>query len=156
MNYYSCCIPLKNKTKDGYGIFYGRLMDTDASKYNFNDTTKFFCMMTDLYGFVQGTIPGYVAICDMEGVTFGHATRLNPMSIKKFIYYVQEGIPVRLKNVHFINAVPAMEVIMNMMKPFLKKELLELVRMRILIHAIGIIQSHCLLFHLFRSTYTRR
>lgn len=39
----------------------------------------------------------------------------------------QEGLPVRLKGVHIINAIPFVDILVNMMTPFMKKELLDMV-----------------------------
>lgn len=47
--------------------------------------------------------------------------------MKNFVYYIQEALPLRLKAVHFINMVPMIERILAMARPFLKKELLEMI-----------------------------
>lgn len=85
-------------------------------------------MIMDLWLYTEGTAEGHVIIVDMEGVTFAHAGRLSPMGIKKYLYYLQEAIPIRLKGLHFANTNAVMDIILAMMKPFMKKELMDVVR----------------------------
>lgn len=85
-------------------------------------------MVTDLWLYTEGTAKGHIIVVDMEGVTFAHAGRLSPMGLKKYLYYLQEAIPIRLIGLHFINTNAVMDIILAMMKPFMKKELMNVVR----------------------------
>jgi hypothetical protein len=118
---------LKGATKEGYKIIYGRLLDNDPSNFVYNDTMKILNMAIDLWLYAEGTSIGHVILFDMKNVSFGHAGRLSPMGLKKFLYYLQEGLPVRLKGFHFMNASPVIDVILNMMRPFMKKQLMDMV-----------------------------
>ena len=84
-------------------------------------------MILDLWLRTDGTTSGHIILVDMQGVSLGHVGRLSPMTTKKFLYYLQDALPVRLKGLHFMNSVPAMDLILAMMKPFMKKELLDIV-----------------------------
>ena len=84
-------------------------------------------MLIDLWLYGEGTIKGHIILIDIANVSLGHAARLNPMGLKKFLYYLQEALPVRLKGLHFMNTSSVMDVILNMMKPFMKKELMDMV-----------------------------
>ncbi|XP_046141074.1 uncharacterized protein LOC114879609 [Osmia bicornis bicornis] len=117
---------LDKKTPEGYSILYGALRDPEPSNYVYNDGTKFLTMVVDLWLYIEGTTPGHIILFDMKNVVFGHAARLSPMGLKKYLYYLQEGLPVRLKGLHFMNITSVMDVILNMMKPFMKKELLDM------------------------------
>ncbi|XP_076181269.1 alpha-tocopherol transfer protein-like [Ptiloglossa arizonensis] len=117
---------LDKKTDDGYSILYGTLIDRDPSHYVYNDAMKFLSMVVDLWLYKEGTTPGHVILFDIKDVAFGHAARLNPVGLKKYLFFLQEGLPVRLKGFHFMNITPVMDVILNMMKPFMKKELLDM------------------------------
>ncbi|XP_043266909.1 alpha-tocopherol transfer protein-like [Venturia canescens] len=119
-------MPLEKTTHEGYKVIYGKLVDCEPSHYVYNDCTKFFNMVLDLWLHTEGTAKGHVILVDLEGIVFGHAGRLSPMGLKKFLYYLQEGLPVRLKGLHFMNSVPVMEIILGMMKPFMKKELMDM------------------------------
>lgn len=115
-------------TKEGYKLVYGRLINYEPSHFVYNDVMKYFSMVVDLWLYTEGTAEGHVIIIDMTGVTFAHAGRLSPMGIKKYLYYLQEAIPIRLKGLHFINTNAVMDIILSMMKPFIKKELMDVVR----------------------------
>lgn len=106
-----------------------RVHDTDPSHFIFNDMIKKGLMVHDRDLWVNGTSPGYYFIGDATGVTFGHVARLNLVMIQKFINYIQEGFPERLLAIHIINTSPIVEVIFNMLKPFVKEAILKLVRL---------------------------
>lgn len=121
---------LEGTTKEGYKIIYGRLLDSDPSHFVYNDAMKLLNMTIDLWLYTEGTCDGHVILFDMKNVSFGHVGRLSPMGLKKFLYYLQEGLPVRLRSFHFMNASPVIDVILNMMRPFMKKQLLDMVRLK--------------------------
>ncbi|XP_012529320.1 alpha-tocopherol transfer protein-like [Monomorium pharaonis] len=119
--------PLSGTTKDGYKMLYGTFLDADPSHYVFNDVAKYATMLMDTLFLTYGTNNGYVLIFDESKLSFGHVTRVNPLSAKKHLYYIQEAAPLRLKGIHLINSPPAMEMLMNIIKPFMKKELIDLI-----------------------------
>ncbi|XP_011706520.1 PREDICTED: alpha-tocopherol transfer protein-like, partial [Wasmannia auropunctata] len=117
--------PLEEITKDGYKMLYAYL-DSDPSLYDLNDTCKYFLMLCDVYFLMDGTTNGYVIFFDASNLSFGHITRMNPFGFKKYLYYIQEASPFPIiKEIHIINAPTIFELVMNMIKPFLKKELLD-------------------------------
>ncbi|XP_071639835.1 alpha-tocopherol transfer protein-like [Temnothorax longispinosus] len=120
---------LEGTTKEGYKIIYGRFLDSDPSHFVYNDVMKFLNMVIDLCLYTEGTCEGYIMLFDVKNVSFGHVGRLSPMGLKKWLYYLQEGLPVRLKGFHFMNSSPVMDVIMNMMRPFMKKQLMDMLHM---------------------------
>nr|XP_003700273.1 PREDICTED: alpha-tocopherol transfer protein-like [Megachile rotundata] len=117
---------LEKKTPEGYNIIYGRLIDPEPSHYVYNDGMKYLSMVLDLWLYSEGTMPGHIILFDMKNVVLGHAARLNPMGLKKYLTFLQDALPVRLKGFHFMNITPVMDVILNMMKPFMKKELMDM------------------------------
>nr|XP_012153875.1 PREDICTED: alpha-tocopherol transfer protein-like [Megachile rotundata]XP_012153876.1 PREDICTED: alpha-tocopherol transfer protein-like [Megachile rotundata]XP_012153877.1 PREDICTED: alpha-tocopherol transfer protein-like [Megachile rotundata]XP_012153878.1 PREDICTED: alpha-tocopherol transfer protein-like [Megachile rotundata] len=120
---------LPSTSKQGYKILLSKLVDPDPAHYSFDEVTKYFFMASDLIGLNNGTCDGYIFIGDSANLSLGHVGRLSAMGMKKLVMYVQEAIPVRLKGIHFINTPPVMDVILNMAKPFMKKELWNMIHM---------------------------
>ncbi|XP_012529319.1 alpha-tocopherol transfer protein-like [Monomorium pharaonis] len=118
--------PLSGITKEGYKLVYGTFLDADPSHFVLNDVIKYSMMVADLYFLMHGTNNGYSIIIDMSKLSFGHIARINPLAVKKSLFYIQEAAPLRLKAVHIMNAPPAMELLLNIAKPFMKKELLDM------------------------------
>ncbi|XP_071581299.1 alpha-tocopherol transfer protein-like [Temnothorax nylanderi] len=117
---------LEGTTKEGYKIIYGSVLDSDPSHFVYYDVMKFLNMVIDLCLYTEGTCEGHMMLFDVKNLSFGHVGRLSPMGIKKWLYYLQEGLPVRLKGFHIMNSSPVMDVIMNMMRPFMKKQLMDM------------------------------
>ncbi|KAJ3618118.1 hypothetical protein MTP99_006148 [Tenebrio molitor] len=115
---------LPKKTPEGYTIFFVKLVDTNPNKFFLADALKCLDMICLLHLHQEGTSPGHVIIYDMTGAIFSHLARLGPLTIKKFLYYLQEAMPLRLKGLHFFNIVPFMDKIFALMRPFMKKELM--------------------------------
>ncbi|XP_046660580.1 alpha-tocopherol transfer protein-like isoform X1 [Homalodisca vitripennis] len=119
------CLPVKDP--NGYQIIFHRLHQTEPRQYVFNDGVKLLSMAIDACLQAEGTVPGYIFLFDMKGVRLGHLTRLSISSLKKFFLYIQEGMPVRLKAIHILNTQPVIDKIMMLIKPFMKKELTQLI-----------------------------
>ncbi|XP_008471745.1 alpha-tocopherol transfer protein-like [Diaphorina citri] len=60
-----------------------------------------------------------------------HIAKFTPTLIKKFLICVQEAYPVKLKEIHIINASGIVDTIINLVKPFIKEK----IRNRIVVHA---------------------
>ncbi|EZA49211.1 Alpha-tocopherol transfer protein-like protein [Ooceraea biroi] len=118
---------LKEMTKEGYNIQFGRFIDLDPSHYDFNSAGNIGFMINEEFLWNHSLTPGYIYVADATGLSFGHVGRLNPMQLKKFFSYVQLAFPVRLKAIHVINISPVVEIIYNMVKPFLQEELIQLI-----------------------------
>lgn len=85
-------------------------------------------MIMDEFIWTHGSISGLVYVGDCTGLTMGFMAHVNPSALKKFIYYVQEALLVRLKAIHFINVSPVVQLILNIIKPLMKQELMNMVR----------------------------
>lgn len=142
-------VPLKGTTKEGYRVIYSRLTDLEPSHFVYNDMMKLYNMIMDLFIVHEGAYKGHIILMDMQGLLISHAGRLSPLGIKKYLYYLQEALPVRLKGLHFMNSVPVMDIILSMMKPFMKKELMDVVSSNLHLHTII---AHNLMLTIFAHT----
>ncbi|KAG6448418.1 hypothetical protein O3G_MSEX005498 [Manduca sexta] len=90
-------------------------------------------MLIDLWQFEEGTWPGFIIIFDLAGMKLGHLSKIDLHVMQQFLFYLQEAMLVKFKGMHFLNAPPFMDKLMMLIRQFMKKELLEVVR----IHQIG-------------------
>lgn len=56
-----------------------------------------------------------------------HLTRVRMGNVKRFLQFVQEAIPIQLKEIHVLNVVYFIDKILGLIKPFMKTELFKLV-----------------------------
>lgn len=118
--------PLPGETAEGYRVVYCQLLDADPSVFIYPEASKYFFMIGDLQVVQGGVCPGYVFIGNGTGLAMGHVARFNPTLLRKLLIFIQEAIPVRIKGIHFLHPPPALELILNVAKPFMKKELISM------------------------------
>ncbi|KFB46959.1 AGAP004785-PA-like protein [Anopheles sinensis] len=88
-------------------------------------------MCLDLWMRLEGNANGHIMLMDMHGMHLSHMTKLNMGAAKKHMFYVPEALPIRLKQIHFINVVPFMNQIMFLTKPFMRKDVQEMINMHV-------------------------
>ncbi|VVC98767.1 unnamed protein product, partial [Leptidea sinapis] len=82
-------------------------------------------LVIDVWQYEEGTSPGLHLVLDYQGVTLRHLANLDLLNLQRFFYFLQEGILLKLKGFHFINAPPFVDKFLTLSKPFMKKELLD-------------------------------
>lgn len=117
------------RTKEGYGVLLYRLTDFDPSHVDLLQGMKSFFAFNDVRLSEDGVIPGYVVVFDMRGITLSHLAIVTLSGIRKFMHYIQECHPCRLKAIHVINTVKWFDKILTIIKPFVKSELLQMLSM---------------------------
>ncbi|XP_060532685.1 alpha-tocopherol transfer protein-like [Cylas formicarius] len=119
---------LPKTTPEGYRVLLYSVKDSDASKMNFNDVVKGFCMYNDVVLSEDGLQEGYIVLFDMKGVSIGHLARVSLPALKCFMYYIQDAHPCRLKAIHVLNTASWIQHVMRLIVPLTRSELLSLVR----------------------------
>lgn len=119
-------VPLEQKTKEGYIMTFAKFLDPNPSKFDYFECLKYLLMTCEVQNVIHGTSEGLVIIFDAAGLTFAHIASMNLMGIKKIFFYIQEAAPVRLKAFHILNSMPIVDTLVNLIKPFMKKELMNL------------------------------
>ncbi|XP_035891739.1 alpha-tocopherol transfer protein-like [Anopheles stephensi] len=117
---------LPELTPEGYRVMLAKIVDPDASKFSLSSILTFAIMCVDIQLWEEGCNNGSVLIIDMDGIHLGHLPKLGIFTLKDLLYFIQEGLPIRLKGLHLANVVPFIDRIMTMIRPFMKKELLEM------------------------------
>lgn len=102
-------------------------MDSSSANYVFSDHLKAWDMAVSLALAQEGTSVGHVMIADPGKLNFGHIAKMNLSLMRKYLFFIQEAFPVRIKAVHVINTNPLAEKVVSIAKPFLKKEIFDVV-----------------------------
>ncbi|RZC41575.1 CRAL TRIO domain containing protein, partial [Asbolus verrucosus] len=119
---------LPKKTKDGCVIMSMKLLDFKPENHISLEHIKVATMIMSLYFHQYGPANGLIAVFDTKGATLGHLTRINLIAFKQLLYFVQEAAPTRIRGVHFINVNPITNKLVVLAKPFLKKEIYEMIK----------------------------
>lgn len=115
------------RTKEGYMIMFHKLKITTYNKYNLELSIKIVLMMLEAATFCTPS-NGLIAIADMQGVTTMHLTRIRVNLLKQFFGYLQTCLPILVKGIHVFNCVPWIDKLLAMIKPFVNKDLLSMVK----------------------------
>ncbi|CAH0386362.1 unnamed protein product [Bemisia tabaci] len=120
---------LAGKTVEGHKLEVISLKDFTVSKFNLAQCCKYMFAMSDIASHeVLDNNKGWRILFDMNGFGLGHFLRFHPAVVKKCILYVQDALPLQLKGIHIINAIPLVHQILAMVKPIMKKEVYDLIQ----------------------------
>ncbi|RZB38689.1 CRAL TRIO domain containing protein [Asbolus verrucosus] len=124
--------PLPGLTPDGKRVTIMRAVTKDFETPNIADAMKIALMIGDIRLAAEEVgVAGDVYILDASVASVNHFSKITPTIVKKFLVCVQEAYPVKVKEVHIVNASPIVDTIINWVKPFIKEK----IRNRIHIHA---------------------
>ncbi|CAH0556805.1 unnamed protein product [Brassicogethes aeneus] len=73
---------------------------------------------------------GAVVVFDMDGLSLSQTTKFTPMFAKRIVDWLQDSLPVRIKNIHIVNQPYIFKIVFALFKPFLREKL----RNRIIFH----------------------
>ncbi|XP_063541208.1 clavesin-1-like [Cydia strobilella] len=129
----SVVLPLKARAHDGSAILYCSVINPDARKYVFIDALRVALMLLELWQEEEGTWPGLQVIFDMRTFSLQHLAKMDLHTVQQFMYYLQEAMLVRVTGIHYMNAPAFMDRILMLIKPFMKKSLMDV----LFIHQTG-------------------
>ncbi|KAK9496934.1 hypothetical protein O3M35_012883 [Rhynocoris fuscipes] len=120
--------PLPGLPPNGRRVIVMRLTEPKLIEPSVTEAMKAVLMIGDIRLKEELTgVAGDVYIFDAAIATpanfAAHISKFTPALIKKFLVCVQEGYPVKLKEVHVINTTPVVDTIINFVKPFLKEKI---------------------------------
>lgn len=75
-------------------------------------------------------IAGAVVIFDMDGLSLQQTWQFNPPFAKRIVDWLQDAVPLRIKNIHIVNQPYIFNVVFALFKPFLREKL----KTRIIFH----------------------
>uniref|UniRef100_W8C8M2 Alpha-tocopherol transfer protein-like n=1 Tax=Ceratitis capitata TaxID=7213 RepID=W8C8M2_CERCA len=135
---YADLVPLPGLTSEGYKVSCYRLIDFDPAKVNHTADTKAFFMVSDcrfnMYDGgsassenVETFANGEVQIFDMNGYTLKHLSKMTFSTLRVYMTFLQEALPVHLKAIHIINCPSYLDKVVSIMKPFISREVYKLI-----------------------------
>lgn len=74
---------------------------------------------------MQGPQKGLIILFDIGNMRLGHLTKSKLSTIKLFFKYLQEALPAKLKAIHLFNARPITNILLSLVKPFMKADILK-------------------------------
>ncbi|XP_052751829.1 alpha-tocopherol transfer protein-like [Galleria mellonella] len=119
---------LPGRSVAGYDIVFHRLHNTEPSKYNFELGCRLLFMTIDACLTKRGPQPGIIFLFDMRGVKLGHLTRCGLSHLRKFFQFVQEALPVRMKEIHVLNTEALVDKLILLIKPFMDKKFFDMLK----------------------------
>jgi hypothetical protein len=119
-----------NTSKTNYKVSIFKLVDYDPEAYNFNEVVKLNFMMLDARLMMpEYDTDGEITVVDVSGFSLKHFFKVvaSFSTLKMYLKYVQEAAPIRIVQIHFINCSSIIDKVMALVKPFIKKELLDVI-----------------------------
>ncbi|KAG5680469.1 hypothetical protein PVAND_009977 [Polypedilum vanderplanki] len=119
--------PLPKLTKEHFHITVFRLINTNSTNFNVNETIKWIFMVLDTLHMKPVKINGDICIFDAKDFSLWHFFKLasNVSTVRIFMRYVQEAIALRIVQNHFVNCSPVLTKIIALIRPLMSKELSE-------------------------------
>lgn len=95
---------------------------------------KFYCIDTDKFWnfpildsllYSRGPSNGLIIVFDMQNVGMRHLLRTNVEALKAFFRYLQDALPAKLEAMHVVNCVSFFDMVLALIKPFMKSEIIQ-------------------------------
>lgn len=125
--------PLSGLTPEGRRVVVLRGKDKTVTSPLAEDGMKILLMIGDIRLVEECGISGDIYILDASIITPTHFAKVTPGLVKKFLVCVEEAYPVKLKEVHVVNAHPLVDIIYTWIKPLLKEK----IKNRVYMHSGG-------------------
>lgn len=127
-------VPMRKGTSKRQNITIFRMADSNPSAYDPIEIARFTLAELDArFVMCEGSelSNGEIGICDLKGYSFRHmlkAIRCLP-TLTGYMKYTQEALPSDLIQNHFINCSGVIHRLLSIMKPFMKKEVIDTIKM---------------------------
>lgn len=112
-------------TPSGHSVIYHCLSSPKASNYIFDEACKTFFMLIDSLLYSRGPSNGLIIVFDMQNVGMRHLLRPSIDSLRTFFRYLQDALPAKLEAMHIINCVSFFDMVLALIKPFMKSEIIQ-------------------------------
>ncbi|XP_061398071.1 alpha-tocopherol transfer protein-like [Musca vetustissima] len=132
-------VPLPGLTHRNYRVTYVRFKNPDPKMMHFSQDAKTLLMIGDcrftMPDAVINDIPvvadGDILVMDMEGYRMQHVAGVSLRTLRIFLKFLQQAYSVRIKGLHFINCPSYLNKIMAVVKPFISKEVYDMMHFHV-------------------------
>ncbi|KAJ2949510.1 hypothetical protein O0L34_g15432 [Tuta absoluta] len=105
-----------------------QLNDPGLDNYDYLQDAKVFFLSTDAWLLNNEEFSeADVVLMDVKDISLKFITKFNVSVAKKMSKYQEDAMPIRLKQIHIVNAPPFIDKLYGLMKPFLKHEITEMI-----------------------------
>lgn len=106
-----------------------RLVEEDPSKFDLTTSIKIFFIMSDIRLItpdVNDLSDGEIAIYDAKNFSYKHITKIVLSSMRVFMRFTQEALPIRIQQIHILNCSPIMDRTMSIVRPMMVSKVFKL------------------------------
>ncbi|KAG8225125.1 hypothetical protein J437_LFUL006148 [Ladona fulva] len=96
----------------------------DTKKVNVDQIFRLFYLIHQMAVLEpKSQVCGVVVILDFDGMSLKHANAFSIAFSRRLLTFIQEAMPLRLKNVHIVKQPYIFNIVFNMFKPFIQEKL---------------------------------
>ncbi|XP_026741183.1 alpha-tocopherol transfer protein-like [Trichoplusia ni] len=113
-------------------IWFWQLNDPGLEQYDHLQDARMFIMLFDAW-ILNNTefAEEDIVVLDTKDINLKFITKFNVSVARKIAKYQEEAMPIRLKQIHILNAPPFIDKLFGLMKPFLKAEITAMVHFHV-------------------------
>lgn len=101
-----------------------QLNDPGLDNYDYLQDARLFFLTTDAWLLNDDHFEEEdIAVLDVKDISLKFLTKFNVSIARKLAKYQEDAIPIRLKQIHIVNAPPFIDKIFGLIKPFLKQDM---------------------------------
>ncbi|XP_075216086.1 alpha-tocopherol transfer protein-like isoform X2 [Lycorma delicatula] len=115
--------PLPKLTKAGYRVMYIKFAPSCSNDYDNLTSAKFTANLTDYLIKNESLSKGLYIIVEGKSLTLGLLKQLHPSVLRKFLPYLYEVLPMRIKGTFVFNSPPIYNYFRVLIYPLLSKKM---------------------------------
>lgn len=113
-------------------IWFWQLNDPGLEQYDYIQDARMFFMTCDAWILSNDELAEEdIVVMDAKDISLKFISKFNMSVARKLSKYQEDAMPIRLKQIHIINAPPFIDKLFSIMKPFLKQEVTNMIHFHV-------------------------
>ncbi|KAJ8718538.1 hypothetical protein PYW08_002775 [Mythimna loreyi] len=109
-------------------VWFWQLNDPGLEQYDYVQDARMFFMSCDAWMLANNFLAAEdIVVMDVKDITLKFITKFNLSVARKLSKYQEEAMPIRLKQIHVLNAPSFIDKLFGLMKPLLRQEVTEMI-----------------------------